>query len=106
MASAVLLWGLYFALGFRAFARGQAANGFGMLLTLGVPLTAIALNRLGISSWLPPGMVYAAAEGKIPLVGAILASTFTLWVARESLAKCDTQLRLWYNYHHGSKVVN
>jgi hypothetical protein len=106
ISCAVLLWGLYFALGFRAFARGQAANGLGMLLTLGVPLAAIALNQMGLSSWLPPGMVYAAAQGKMPLIGALLAAGLTLWVARHSLAECDSQLRLWYDKHHGSKVVN
>jgi hypothetical protein len=106
VASAVLLWGLYFALGFRAFARGQAANGLGMLLTLGLPLATVALSRIGLGSWLPPGMVHAAGNGQIPLVGALLAAALTLWVARQSLAECDTRLRLWYDTHHGAKVVN
>src|SRR5262249_29836723 len=64
VAAAVLLWSLYFALGFRAFARGAQANGLGMLLTLGLPLAAFALGRAGwgaAASWLPPGMVYGAA---------------------------------------------
>ncbi|MFQ3651757.1 MAG: hypothetical protein SNJ75_15640 [Gemmataceae bacterium] len=106
LASAVLLWGLYFALGFRAFARGQAANGLGMLLTLGLPLASVALARIGLGSWLPPGMVHAASSGHIPWLGALIAAALTLWVARHTLAECDSQLRLWYDRHHGAKVVN
>jgi hypothetical protein len=44
IAAGVLLWGLYFALGFRAFVRGAQANGLGMLLTVGLPLGAFALS--------------------------------------------------------------
>ena len=40
VAAGVLLWGLYFTLGFRAFARGAQANGLGVLLTVGLPLTS------------------------------------------------------------------
>src|SRR5262249_18299667 len=46
-ASGVLLWGLYFALGFRAFSRGHQANGLGMLLTVGLPLAVYGLHRIG-----------------------------------------------------------
>lgn len=106
LASAVLLWALYFALGFRAFARGQAANGLGMLLTLGLPLATVALARVGLGSWLPPGMVHAAGTGQIPWMGALLAAALTLWIARQSLSECDARLRLWYDSHHGAKVVN
>src|SRR6185437_3846584 len=45
LASAVLLWSLYFALGFRAFSQGTQANGLGLLLTVGLPLTAYGLTR-------------------------------------------------------------
>src|SRR5262245_54827032 len=38
VAAGVLLWGLYFSLGFRQFARGVQGNGLGMLLTVGLPL--------------------------------------------------------------------
>src|SRR5262249_40027323 len=40
LAAGVVLWGLYFSLGFRAFARGVQANTLGLLLTLGLPLLA------------------------------------------------------------------
>src|SRR5262249_33709435 len=46
-AAGLLLWGLYFALGFRAFARGVQANGLGLLLTLGLPFVAYFLSVMG-----------------------------------------------------------
>jgi hypothetical protein len=112
VAAAALLWGLYFALGFRAFARGAQANGLGMLLTVGQPLGAFALARLGwpvAAGWLPPGMVYragAGAGGLAWLLGPALAAALCLVVARHSLATCDTTLRRWYDAHHGSKVMS
>lgn len=110
LAAGVLLWSLYFALGFRAFARGAQANGLGMLLTVGLPLGAVALGQLGwplVAAWLPPGMVYraAASPGDWPwLVGPMLAAGVCLATARRSLRTCDAQLRAWYDRHHGSKV--
>ena len=108
----VLLWGLYFALGFRAFARGAQANGLGMVLTVGLPLAAYGLARLGwplAGAWLPPGMVYRAGAGSPGLawlVGPFLTAGLTLMVARRSLAQCDARLRQWYDQHCGSKVMN
>jgi hypothetical protein len=112
VAVGVLLWGLYFALGFRAFVRGAQAGGLGMLLTVGLPLGAFALTRMGwplAGAWLPPGMVYRAGAGPVALAwlaGPILTAGVALMVARCSLAECDARLRLWYDQHHGSKVMN
>ncbi len=108
----VLLWGLYFALGFQAFARGAQANGLGTILTVGLPMGAIALTELGwpiAGAWLPPGMVYRAGAGSVPLtwlVGPIFTAGLALMVARRSLTECDARLRQWYDQHHGSKVMN
>jgi hypothetical protein len=105
------LWALYFALGFRAFARGNQANGLGMMLTLGLPLAAIGLGRLGLpllGDWLPPGMVYRAGVAPASpawLVGPVVVACLTLAVARRSLADCDARLRRWYDEHHGHKVM-
>ena len=61
MAAGVILWGFYFALGFRAFARGRQANQLGVVLTLLLPLATALLAH---SDWrmlailLPPGSVY------------------------------------------------
>jgi hypothetical protein len=110
LAAAVLLWTLYFATGFRVFARGRQANGLGLLLTVGLPLGAFSLARLGMPSLgalLPPGMVHTAHRG-LPLgwlVGPIAAAGLTLTAARYSLRHADAELRRWYDRHHGQKVA-
>jgi hypothetical protein len=112
LAAAVLLWGLYFALGFRAFARGIQANRLGTLLTLGLPLAAIGLYRAGwptLAALLPPGGVYSAGTGSPALAllaGPLLAAGLTLVVARRTLGQCDLELRRWYERHHGQKVLD
>jgi hypothetical protein len=110
-SAGVLLWSFYFALGFRAFARGAQANGLGMILTVVLPFLAYGLARAGwplAGAWLPPGMVYAAgrASSLVWLVGPVMIAGLTVVVARSSLANCDTQLRRWYDEHHGVKVVS
>ena len=112
VCSGALLWGLYFALGFRAFSRGSRANGLGMMLTVCLPAAAVALSRGGLSpwsDWLPPGMVYRAATGPLSaqaLLGPLAIAALTLIVSRRSLAQCDERLRQWYDGHHGNKVVS
>ena len=110
-ASGVLLWGLYFALGFRAFSRGRQANGLGVLLTLGLPLAAIALFRLGLpfpATLIPAGGVYGAAQwsSAVWFVGPVLVGLLTLLVAWEARRSCDAQLRHWYDLNHGSKLMS
>jgi hypothetical protein len=110
LAAAVLLWALYFAVGFRAFARGRQANGLGLLLTVGLPLAAFSLTRLGmpaLGAVLPPGMVHAAHRGASLawLVGPVAAAGLTLTAARYSLRHADAELRRWYDCHHGQKVA-
>jgi hypothetical protein len=111
VAAGVLMWGFYFALGFRAFARGLQANGLGLVLTAGLPLAAYVLSRLGwpaLAALLPPGMVYHA--GAAPalltgLAGPVLVAAATLAVARHSLRHGDRELRRWYDAHHGVKLM-
>jgi hypothetical protein len=111
LATAVLLWALYFALGFRAFAHGVQANRLGTLLTLGLPLAAVALYRVGwpsLAALLPPGGVYGAGSrppALAALPGPILAAGLTLAVGRRTLADCDRHLRRWYERHHGRQVL-
>ncbi len=110
-AAGVLLWAMYFALGFRAFTRGGPANGLGMLLTLGLPLLAYALTQAGhplLAALAPPVGVYGAAAGLPALAwlpGSLLAAVVALVVARVARQRCDDELRRWYELHHGSKVV-
>jgi hypothetical protein len=107
-AGGVLLWGLYFTLGFRAFARGLHANGLGMLLTVGLPAVAFAAHHFGwsaIAAALPPGIVHDAAATSIApaaLLGAFAAAGLTLFVARQTLRHGDAELRQWYGHHAGA----
>jgi hypothetical protein len=109
LAAGVALWGLYFAVGFQAFARGIQANALGMLLTLGLPLVAWVLFRLrcpDLATLIPAGSVYGAGEGlALWVAGAVLAAAFALDLARQGQAICDAQLRRWYELHHGRKVM-
>jgi hypothetical protein len=111
LAAGVLLWCLYFVLGFRAFSRGRQANGLGMLLTLGLPLLAYAAGRSPLGALvglLPPASVYTAAAGAPGLlwaVGPILAAILALAIGRVALARCVPELRRWYEQHHGRKLL-
>lgn len=112
VASGVLLWALYFALGFRAFARGMQANGLGSFLTLAIPVLTFVAQRLGgpaLGSLLPPGFVYnaAAQPPTLPwLFGPLLAGALALVVGRRALASCNEDLRQWYDQHHGRKLID
>jgi len=112
LATAVLLWSLYFTLGFGAFSRGVQASGLGLLLTIGLSLAAHVLTRLGgtlLGSLMPPGLVYSAhapAGSLAWLISPLLLAELTLALSRRSLRECDSRLRRWYEHHHGRKVVN
>jgi hypothetical protein len=111
-AAGVLLWGMSFALGFRAFARGRQANGQGSLLTLGLPLLAFGLARAGwpaLSALTPPGSVFFALAGTPSwgwLPGPLMMGTVALWVMRRSLNRCEADLRGWYDRHHGQRLLD
>lgn len=105
----VLLWALYFCLGFRSFSRGTHANGLGMLLTIGLPLAAGALHHSGLpglAALLPPGGIHGALSHPDLgwAAGLVLSAALALVVARRSLTSCDAHLRRWYDQHHGRKV--
>jgi hypothetical protein len=112
LAAGVLLWSLYFALGFRAFSRGAAANAFGLGLTLGLPLLAFGFRQLGypaLTAVVPPGNVYCAAVFGPTctwFLGAGLAGLLALLVGRNALASCELRLRDWYDKHHGQIVLD
>lgn len=112
LSTTVLLWCLYFALGFRAFSHGKQANGLGSFLTLGLPLLVYACSRLpwpALADAIPPGMVFRAGVSPRPstcfLAGAILTGLLAVTLTRQSLASCDDDLRHWYDENAGSKVL-
>jgi hypothetical protein len=112
LAAGVVLWALYFALGFRAFSRGQQANRLGLLLTLGLPLATYALYQTGwayVGALLPTGAVYQWASqpsSAVWLLGILAAGLAALGIARHSRARCEAELRAWYGLHHGAKVLD
>ena len=110
LCAGVLLWGLYFALGFRAFSRGMQANGLGMVLTVALPLVVIGLYQLKlplVACLLPPGSVFSATQPFFLdwIAGPILIGGATLWITRQALKTCDGELRRWYDRHAGAKVM-
>lgn len=112
LAASVGLWGLYFAVGFRAFSRGVQANGLGLLLTLGLPLLAHVCYRAGLAlvgALVPPGSLYALGTESptvVWLVGPLVSLVAALTVARFALRRCDADLRFWYDQHHGHKLLD
>jgi len=110
-AAGVLVWGLYFALGFRAFSRGMQANGLGMILTLGLPLLAYAIYRAdwpNLAALIPPASVQMAMNQPPTwawALGPLVAGALALGISRYGLGQCDRELRRWYEGHHGSKVM-
>jgi hypothetical protein len=107
LAAAVVLWGLYFALGFRAFARGMQANTLGLLLTVGLPLLALLLYQAdlaGLAALVPPGSVFQPTSAAHPwswLPGPLLGGATALLLTRLALIRCEEELRRWYDMHHG-----
>jgi hypothetical protein len=110
LAAGVLLWGLYFALGFWAFSRGLHANNLGLGLTVGLPALAYGLRQLGwpqLAGLLPPGCVHGASTfgpNSGWLLGAAASALIMLLVTRRSLTRCEELLRGWYDRHHGALV--
>src|SRR6202011_920059 len=106
-ASGVVLWGLYFALGFCAFAKGLEANKLGLLLTVGLPVLACLIHSYGhpmLAALVPPGSVYqptTTMPAATWLPGPLLAGGIMLLVGRRTLRCCDAGLRQWYDQHQG-----
>jgi hypothetical protein len=104
-ATAVLLWGLYFALGFRAFSRGVEAKRLGLGLTLGLPILTLVFSYLGwplAAALLPPGGVCYAAARSLTLgwfAGTFLCGVTALIVSRKARQDCAEELRHWCETH-------
>jgi hypothetical protein len=111
LAVGIVLWGLYFAVGFRAFARGLEANLLGLGLTVGLPILAFFCGQIGwpaLATLSPPGALYYAASPTASgwTFGAVLGAVAALVVSRRALATCEAELRSWYDRHHGRKGLD
>jgi hypothetical protein len=111
LAAGVILWVLYFALGFRAFTRGSSGGNLGLLLTIGLPVLAYALyKQVGppLTALVPPGAVFMAGSGGQMLylaLGALAATLLALIVARRAILQCKGSLAAWYEAHQGNAAV-
>jgi hypothetical protein len=110
LCAGIILWALYFTLGFRSFARGREGSRLGLLLTVGLPLLAYILGQFGwnrLAALLPPGSVFYGARlstATDSIAGPLIGAVICLIMGPAARASCDTQLRSWYGLHHGSKL--
>lgn len=110
-AGGLALWGLAFAVGYRGFATGNQTNGIASLFTLGMPLALVALWRAGlpdVASLLPTAATFVPLKlGVTPAwaVGFVLTTGLAAWLFRTGLARCDVDLRRWYDANQGKKSV-
>ena len=111
LTAGIILWGFYFTLGFRAFSHGVQANRLGTILTLLLPLATYLLAQTDwarLAELLPPGSVYFGATAATDwwwMMGPLGVGLTTLLLARHTLGQCDTDLRAWYDRHHGFSAV-
>jgi hypothetical protein len=112
LAAGVLLWGLYFTLGFWAFSRGIQAANLGLGLALGLPALTVCAGRFGwpaLAGSLPPGSIYYAARPAVVwpwLLGATMCGLGMLLIGRWTRSHCEQALRAWYDKHHGAIVLD
>ena len=104
------LWAFSFAVGFRAFSTGNQAGGVASLLTLGLPVLLFVLLRAGLDTlaafvptaacYLPlkEGLTGSWAAGLTALIATAAVLT------RQGLARCEPELRKWYDANQGRKV--
>lgn len=103
-----LLWGLSFAVGFRAFSTGAQTSGMSSFLVLGVPMILVGLLKLGYeaeANFLPVGLVYMPLKSglTLPWFAAYALTTFgAVALSRFGLARCDSGLRRWYSENQGA----
>jgi hypothetical protein len=110
-AAGVVLWGLYFAVGFQAFVRGAQANNLGLLLSVGFPVLTIVCGQMGVAelaALTPPGAVYGPGSGHATsfwLPGLLVSGLATLALGYSARLHCERDLRRWYDNHHGVRAI-
>ena len=109
-AGGAALWAFSFAVGFRAFSGASQANGVASLLTLGVPMLLFALLRAGfdtLAAFVPTAACYLPASNGVTwswAAGFALLVVVTVWLTRRGLARCEGELRTWYDANQGKKT--
>ena len=106
-----LLWGLSFAIGFRAFARGAQANGVALAITLGGPVLVFVAYRFGLES--AAGLI-PTSLCDLPLryglnvgwgAGAVLTLSAAFLLLHSGVKTCVGDLQNWYDRNHGHLSV-
>lgn len=111
VAAGIVLWGLYFTVGFQAFTRGTQSNNLGMLLCFGLPVLAIVCPLVNCRELLvltPPGAVFDPCSGRMAVLwvpSVLLSGLATLVLAKTAQERCESELRAWFTQHHGANVV-
>jgi hypothetical protein len=110
LSAGIILWGLYFAIGFRAFASGMQANTLGLALTVGLPLLAYCIFKEAplLASLLPPASVFLPSTDEAALAwlpGPALGALAALGIGHFAMQNADADLRRWYDRNHGNKVM-
>jgi hypothetical protein len=111
-AAGVILWTGYFALGYLAFARGQEAARWGARITIGLPILAFVLDKaglFGLVNLLPPGSVFHACTADPDLfwcAACIALGLAGILIGLSARSSCLQGLQLWYERHHGRKMMD
>jgi hypothetical protein len=104
------LWAFSFAVGFRAFSTGNQASGLASVMIFGLPLVLFALVRaksFTAAAFVPTAACYLPLKnGVTPAWGAgvCLLLVTTWWLTRRGLARCEGELRRWYDANQGRKT--
>ncbi|MBA4067340.1 MAG: hypothetical protein C0501_27250 [Isosphaera sp.] len=110
-AGGLLLWGFSFAVGFRMFSTGGQAGGVATGLTLGLPLLLFALLRAGLdglAALVPTAACYLPVRTGVTWAwadGFVVALAAAGWLTRRGVARCDAELRRWYDANQGRKAA-
>ena len=103
------LWLFSFAVGFRTFSTGHQSSGIASLLTLGLPMLLFALLRAGfdaLAALVPTAACYLPLRGGLTggwVAGFGLMLATALYLSRRGLARCEPELRAWYDANQGRK---
>ncbi len=107
-----LLWAFAFAVGFRGFATGHQTNGVASLLTLGCPLLLYLFWSKGLillCAIVPTGLAFLPMKTGVSLpwlMGFTLLALATFWLGSQGLARCDADLRKWFDANQGSSGLS
>jgi hypothetical protein len=104
------LWAFSFAVGFRMFSTGVQAGGVACGLTLGLPVLLFGLLKAkldGLAGLVPTAACYLPLRTGITwawVEGFVLTVAAAGWLTRRGVARCDAELRRWYDANQGRKA--